>query len=77
MKYFFCKLIPPRATLAQDMTPAERALMDQHVANWQDLMDRQKALVFGPAQILKAATASGSLPRAMTPRWKPFATTTQ
>lgn len=27
MKYFFCKLIPPRGTFAQDMTPDERALM--------------------------------------------------
>jgi len=48
MKYFFCKLIPPRATFAQDMTPAEQALMGQHVAYWQDLMEKQKALAFGP-----------------------------
>ena len=48
MKYFFCKLIPPRATFAQDMTPAERALMGRHVAYWQDLMHKQKALAFGP-----------------------------
>jgi len=48
MKYFFCKLIPPRATFAQDMTPAERVLMGQHVAYWQGLMNNQKALAFGP-----------------------------
>lgn len=48
MKYFFCKLIPPRATFAQDMTPEERALMGRHVAYWQDLMHKQKALAFGP-----------------------------
>ena len=48
MKYFFCKLIPPRTTFAQDMTQAERALMGQHVAYWQDLMHRQMALAFGP-----------------------------
>ena len=48
MKYFFCKLIPPRATFAQDMTPAERALMVQHVAYCQGLMHEQEALAFGP-----------------------------
>ncbi|HYU22199.1 MAG TPA: YciI family protein [Candidatus Dormibacteraeota bacterium] len=48
MKYFFCKLIPPRPTFAQDMTPAERALMGEHVAYWQDLMHKEKALAFGP-----------------------------
>ena len=47
MKYFFCKLIPPRATFALDMTPAEQALMGRHVAYWQDLMHKQKALVLG------------------------------
>lgn len=41
-------LIPPRPTFAQDMTPAERALMGQHVAYRQDLMHKQKALAFGP-----------------------------
>lgn len=48
MKYFFCKLIPPRATFAQDMTLTERALMGQHVAYWQNLMHEHKALAFGP-----------------------------
>lgn len=48
MKYFFCKLVPPRATFAQDMTAAERDVMGLHVAYWQDLMHRQKALAFGP-----------------------------
>ena len=48
MKYFFCKLIPPRATFAQDMTPVERAVMGEHVAYWQGLMQEHKALAFGP-----------------------------
>ncbi len=48
MKYFFCKLIPPRATFAQSMTPAERALMGEHVAYWKGLMQENKALAFGP-----------------------------
>jgi uncharacterized protein len=48
MKYFFCKLVPPRGTFAQDMTPDERALMEQHVSYWQELMHSKKALAFGP-----------------------------
>jgi uncharacterized protein len=37
MRYFFCKLTPPRPTFAADMTDAERQLMRQHVAYWSDL----------------------------------------
>ena len=37
MKYFFCKLTPPRPTFAIDMTDAERQLMHQHVAYWSEL----------------------------------------
>ena len=48
MKYFFCKLIPPRPTFMLDMTPDERAVMGQHVAYWSDLMKQKKALAFGP-----------------------------
>jgi len=48
MKYFLCKLIPPRRTFAQDMTDAEAKLMQQHVAYWKGLMDRGLVIVFGP-----------------------------
>jgi len=48
MKYFLCKLIPPRPTFAQDMTDAEAKLMQQHVAYWKGLMDRGLVIVFGP-----------------------------
>jgi uncharacterized protein len=48
MKYFLCKLIPPRPTFAQDMTDAEVKLMQQHVAYWKGLMGRGLVIVFGP-----------------------------
>jgi uncharacterized protein YciI len=48
MKYFFCKLTPPRPTFAIDMTDAERQLMHQHVAYWSDLAAKGSAIVFGP-----------------------------
>ena len=48
MKFFLCKLVPPRPTFAQDMTEAERELMQEHGAYWKDLADRGIAVVFGP-----------------------------
>ena len=48
MKYFFCKLTPPRPTFAIDMTDAERQLMREHVAYWSDLAAKGSAIVFGP-----------------------------
>jgi len=46
--HFFVKLIPHRATFAQDMTTEEREIMQQHVAYWTGLMQRGIAVVFGP-----------------------------
>ena len=48
MRYFFCKLIPPRPTFQQDMTDTERNLMTQHVAYWTDLAEQGIAVAFGP-----------------------------
>ena len=48
MKYFFCKLTPPRPTFMVDMTEAERHLMGQHVAYWSVLATNGTAIVFGP-----------------------------
>jgi uncharacterized protein YciI len=48
MKYFFCRLIPPRPTFAQDMTAAEALVMRDHVAYWTELAERGTAIVFGP-----------------------------
>jgi uncharacterized protein len=45
---FLYRLLPPRPTFAQDMSPAEADVMGRHVAYWQDLLGRQVALAFGP-----------------------------
>jgi uncharacterized protein len=47
-KYFFMKLIPPRATFATDMTPAEAAVMQEHIIYWKILIQRGIAVTFGP-----------------------------
>ena len=45
---FLYRLIPPHPAFAQDMSPAEAEVMQRHVAYWQDLMNRDVALAFGP-----------------------------
>lgn len=40
MPTFYSKLVPPRATFALDLTPAERDAMQRHQAYWRQLMDR-------------------------------------
>ena len=47
-KHFVLYLIPPRPSFAQDMTPEERAIMQQHVVYWTDLMNKGFVLAFGP-----------------------------
>jgi uncharacterized protein YciI len=59
MMYFFLRLIPPRLTFAQDMSVEERATMQRHVAYWTDLMEKGKALVFGPVQDPKGVYGVG------------------
>jgi hypothetical protein len=48
VKFFLCKLVPPRPTFAQDMTEAETKLMQEHVMYWKELAGRGIAVVFGP-----------------------------
>ncbi len=45
---FLYRLIPPRPTFSQDMSPEEARVMERHVAYWQDLLSRDAALAFGP-----------------------------
>jgi hypothetical protein len=44
---FFCKLIAPRPTFAQDMTPAEQQLMRAHAVYWREWMQRGNVILFG------------------------------
>lgn len=48
MSYFFLKLIPPRPTFSQDMTEAERAVMQEHVLYWKGLTEQGTVIVYGP-----------------------------
>lgn len=48
METFFCKLLPPRATFAQDMSAVEAKAMQEHVAYWRERMAVGKVVVFGP-----------------------------
>jgi uncharacterized protein len=48
MKRFLFKLISPRPTFPQDMTDAERKVMQEHVVYWKSLADKGVAVVFGP-----------------------------
>ena len=45
---FLYRLLPPRPTFAQDMSSAEADVMQRHGAYWQDLLNRDVALAFGP-----------------------------
>jgi hypothetical protein len=47
-KTWFIRLIPPRPTFAQDATPAELAVMDQHFQYWKDLNEKDVCLFGGP-----------------------------
>ena len=44
---FLYKLNPPRPTFVQDMTEAERNVMQQHAIYWKGLTDRGIAIIFG------------------------------
>lgn len=44
---FFCRLLPPRASFGQDMTPAEGQLMQEHAAYWKEWMGRGHVVAFG------------------------------
>jgi uncharacterized protein YciI len=48
MPHFFLKLIPPRPTFADDMSPAEAEVMSAHAAYLTDLAERGIGFAFGP-----------------------------
>ena len=48
MRYFLCRLIPPRPNFAATMSPDERTVMQNHVAYWIGQLQRGAAIVFGP-----------------------------
>jgi hypothetical protein len=48
MRGFVYRLIAPRPTFADDMTPDERATLSDHAAYWGGLLNAGKAVAFGP-----------------------------
>ncbi|HJR13418.1 MAG TPA: YciI family protein [Rhodanobacteraceae bacterium] len=58
MQTFFCKLVPPRATFVQDLTPAEMEAMGRHAAYWKRLIERGTQ-VFALGLVLDPAGAFG------------------
>jgi uncharacterized protein len=46
--YFFVRTQNPRPTFHLDLSPGERAIMNQHVAYWSEKAARGIAIVFGP-----------------------------
>jgi len=47
-RHVLARLVPPRPDFAMTMSPAERATMGEHVAYCQSLLQKGKALLFGP-----------------------------
>jgi hypothetical protein len=47
MKTFFCRLVPPRPSFAQDMSAAEAQAMREHAVYWRACMERGQVVVFG------------------------------
>ena len=48
MKTYFCKLLGPRPTFPQDMTPAEAQAMERHAVHWRSWMEKGSVVAFGP-----------------------------
>ncbi len=47
-RFFFIRLIAPRATFMQDITPEEREMMGRHGVYWRGKLAEGKVLAFGP-----------------------------
>lgn len=47
-RVFLCRLMPPRSTFMQDMSEAERAIMQAHAGYWHRKLAEGVAIAFGP-----------------------------
>lgn len=52
---FYMKLVAPRPTFAQDMTPEETKLMVAHAAYWKEIFATGKVLIIGPVMEAKGS----------------------
>jgi uncharacterized protein YciI len=60
-QHFFFRLIPPRSTFPGDITPEERALMQQHAEYFAEQFRSGKVLLYGPVMAPEAAFGIGIL----------------
>jgi hypothetical protein len=58
-RFFLLRLIAPRPTFAQDMTPEERSIMQAHGAYWASKLAAGHAIAFGPVLDPKGAWGLG------------------
>jgi|HubBroStandDraft_1064217.scaffolds.fasta_scaffold00137_23 uncharacterized protein YciI len=54
-QHYFFQLIPPRATFPQDITDAEKLLMQQHSVYFQEQFAAGKVLLYGPVMAASGA----------------------
>jgi uncharacterized protein len=59
MTPYLYRLLPPRPTFPQDMTPEEAAVMQAHGAYLRDLAAKGEAIAFGPVLDPKGAWGVG------------------
>lgn len=45
---FLYRLLPPRPSFSEDMSPDEAEVMERHLRYWQDLLNRNVAVAYGP-----------------------------
>jgi uncharacterized protein len=60
-RFFFVRLVGPRASFLQDMTDDERAIMKDHGEYWRGQLAAGKVIVFGPVADPKGAWGLGVL----------------
>ena len=48
MKFYFCRLLPPRPDFAQTLSTDEARLMQEHAAYWRGLLEQGRTVIFGP-----------------------------
>ena len=59
MKYFFLKLLPPRADFMRTMTDAEKLIMREHSVYWQGLAEKGWAVAYGPVAAADGGFGAG------------------
>lgn len=59
--FYYLKLIPPRTTFVEDMTPNERQLMQQHAAYMKQQFAAGNVVIYGPVKAADGPFGMGVL----------------